>query len=188
MSDSVINPLLDKGYLPHALIRIGIRRQLADRLQSISTTSLEAAYQSKMKYVELLRTRPIAIETTTANEQHYEVGTDVLKGCLGPRMKYSACLYKDGNETLGEAEDKMLELYVERAGLMDGMSILDLGYVYSPFHTPRAQRSRASTFLTANTPTAAAGVPPPCTSPPGSQTPRSRPFPIRGHKRSALIQ
>ncbi|KAF2789288.1 cyclopropane-fatty-acyl-phospholipid synthase-like protein [Melanomma pulvis-pyrius CBS 109.77] len=127
MSDSLINPLLDKGYLPHAVIRLGIRRQLADRLSSISTTSLEAAYQSKMKYVELLRTRPIAIETTTANEQHYEVGTDVLKGCLGPRMKYSACLYEKGNETLGEAEDEMLGLYVERAGLKDGMRILDLG-------------------------------------------------------------
>ncbi|KAF2715332.1 cyclopropane-fatty-acyl-phospholipid synthase-like protein [Pleomassaria siparia CBS 279.74] len=127
MSDSLINPLLDGGYLPHALIRVGIRRQLADRLQSISTTSLTSAYESKMKYVELLRTRPIAIETSTANEQHYEVGTDVLKGCLGPRMKYSACLYEQGKETLGQAEEKMLGLYVERAGLKDGMRILDLG-------------------------------------------------------------
>ena len=129
MSDSLINPLLDNGYLPHALIRLGIRRQLADRLSSISSTSLEAAYASKMKYVELLRTRPIAIETSTANEQHYEVGTDVLIGCLGPRMKYSSCLYEKGSETLGEAEEKMLALYVERAGLKDGMKVLDLGYV-----------------------------------------------------------
>ncbi|PSN71592.1 cyclopropane-fatty-acyl-phospholipid synthase-like protein [Corynespora cassiicola Philippines] len=127
MSDSVINPLLDKGYLPHALIRVGIRRQLADRLQSIATTSLEEAYQSKMRYVELLRTRPIAIETATANEQHYEVGTGALKGMLGPRMKYSACLYEKGGETLAQAEIAMLRLYVERAQLEDGMSILDLG-------------------------------------------------------------
>ncbi|KAF1946981.1 S-adenosyl-L-methionine-dependent methyltransferase [Clathrospora elynae] len=126
-TDSVINPLLDNGYLPHPIIRLGIRRQLADRLQSIATTSLEAGYESKMKYVELLRERPIAIETSTANEQHYEVGTSVLKGMLGPRMKYSACLYKKGGETLGEAEIRMLELYVERAELRDGMSVLDLG-------------------------------------------------------------
>jgi hypothetical protein len=128
--DSLINPLLDNGYLPHAVIRVGIRRQLADRLQSIATTSLESGYASKMKYVELLRERPIAIETNTANEQHYEVGTDVLKGMLGPRMKYSACLYGphgEGGETLGEAEVAMLRLYVERAELRDGMSILDLG-------------------------------------------------------------
>lgn len=121
---------MDNGYLPHPVIRVGIRRQLADRLQSIATTSMEAAYESKMNYVKLLRTRPIAIETKTANEQHYEVGTDVLKGMLGPRMKYSACLYKKGGETLAQAEIAMLRLYTERAELKDGMSILDLGYVF----------------------------------------------------------
>jgi hypothetical protein len=111
------------------VIRVGIRRQLADRLSSIATTSLESGYASKMKYVELLRERPIAIETGTANEQHYEVGTSVLKGMLGPRMKYSSCLYEKGKEGLGEAEIAMLKLYVERAELRDGMSVLDLGYV-----------------------------------------------------------
>ncbi|KAF2474171.1 cyclopropane-fatty-acyl-phospholipid synthase-like protein [Lindgomyces ingoldianus] len=127
MSDALINPLLDGGYLPHPLIRLGIRRQLADRLQSISSTSLEAAYESKMKYVQLLRTRPIAVETAAANEQHYEVGTGVLQGCLGPRMKYSSCLYEKGGETLAQAEVAMLRLYVERAELRDGMKVLDLG-------------------------------------------------------------
>ncbi|KAF2181738.1 cyclopropane-fatty-acyl-phospholipid synthase-like protein [Zopfia rhizophila CBS 207.26] len=127
MNESLINPLLDKGYLPHPLIRIGIRRQLADRLTSISSTSLEAAYQSKMKYVQALTTRPIAIETAMANEQHYEVGTGVLKACLGPRMKYSCCLYEKGGETLAQAEIAMLRIYVERAGLVDGMRVLDLG-------------------------------------------------------------
>ncbi|KAF2004475.1 S-adenosyl-L-methionine-dependent methyltransferase [Amniculicola lignicola CBS 123094] len=127
MSDSIINPLLDHGYLPHFVIRRGIRAQLADRLRSISTTSLESAYSTKMKYVDLLRTRPIAIETSTANEQHYEVGTGVLKGMLGPRMKYSACLYEKGGETLAQAEIAMLKVYVERAELVDGMRVLDLG-------------------------------------------------------------
>lgn len=127
----MINPLLDNGYLPHPVIRVGIRRQLADRLHSIATTSLESAYESKMNYVKLLRTRPIAIETSTANEQHYEVGTSVLQGMLGPRMKYSACLYEKGGETLAQAEIAMLRLYVERAELKDGMRILDLGYVVS---------------------------------------------------------
>jgi cation-transporting ATPase 13A3/4/5 len=87
-----------------------------------------------MKYVELLRSRPIAIETAAANEQHYEVGTGVLQACLGPRMKYSCALYPKGNETLGEAEIRMLESYVVKAGLQDGMSVLDLGYVFDfPF-------------------------------------------------------
>ena len=80
-----------------------------------------------MAYVKSLRTRPMAIETAAANTQHYEVGTGVLQACLGPRMKYSACLYPTGKETLGQAEVEMLELTTERAQLADGMSILDLG-------------------------------------------------------------
>ena len=80
-----------------------------------------------MQYVKELHTLPIAVETAAANEQHYEVGTGVLKACLGPRMKYSGCLYPNGTETLEQAEVAMLKNYVEKAELADGMKILDLG-------------------------------------------------------------
>ena len=80
-----------------------------------------------MHYVKALRNRPMAIETKAANTQHYEVGTGIHEACLGPRMKYSSCLYPTGKETLGQAEVEMLETYVEKAQLMDGMNILDLG-------------------------------------------------------------
>ncbi|KAF2490271.1 S-adenosyl-L-methionine-dependent methyltransferase [Lophium mytilinum] len=127
-----LDTLLDNGYLPHPIIRRGIRSQLRGRIADISTTNLSKAYATKMKYVQALRQRPIAIETATANTQHYEVGTGVLKGCLGPQMKYSCCWYQDeelkkGNVSLAEAEDAMLDLYVKRAGLGEGMRILDLG-------------------------------------------------------------
>jgi len=80
-----------------------------------------------MSYVADLRSRPIAIETAKANTQHYEVGTSVLQAYLGPRMKYSACLYPTGGETLAQAEIAMLESYVDKAGLCDGQEMLDLG-------------------------------------------------------------
>ena len=44
-----------------------------------------------------------------------------------PWMKYSFCLYLTGAETLAEAEIAMLELYVDRTELSNGMSALDLG-------------------------------------------------------------
>jgi hypothetical protein len=44
-------------------------------------------------------------------------------------MKYSCCLYPKGGETLAQAEIAMLETYVKKAQLMNGMSILDLGWV-----------------------------------------------------------
>ncbi|QDS69974.1 hypothetical protein FKW77_002955 [Venturia effusa] len=134
-----LDRILDSGYLPQAIIRIGIRRQLAERLRDIATTTLSDAYETKMKYINALRTRPMAVETGKANEQHYEVGTGVLQACLGKRMKYSCCLYEDargkevggaggmGDGGLDEAEERMLGDYVRKAGLKDGMTILDLG-------------------------------------------------------------
>ncbi|KAI1331942.1 methyltransferase [Xylariaceae sp. FL0255] len=119
--------VLDNGYLPHAVIRVGIRRQLAQRLEEIKSSTFASTVQRKMTYIDLLRTRPIAIETDTANTQHYEVGTGVLVEMLGPRMKYSSCLYPKGGETLAQAEVAMLQTYIEKAGLKDGMDILDLG-------------------------------------------------------------
>ena len=126
-TDRITDWVLDGGYLPQVVIRFGIRLQLRDRIRIIQSTSLEEACKTKMQYIKALRTRPMAIETKTANAQHYEVGTGVLQACLGPRMKYSSCLYPTGKETLGQAEVEMLETYVDRAQLVDGMKILDLG-------------------------------------------------------------
>ncbi|KAF2457011.1 S-adenosyl-L-methionine-dependent methyltransferase [Lineolata rhizophorae] len=130
-SGSYLNAVLDSGILPHYVIRVGIRRQLAQRVAMIRSSSLAAAYESKMDYIKALRTRPMAIETDTANKQHYEVGTGVLKACLGMRMKYSCCLYdlesRNGPGSLDEAELRMMDSYAERAELQDGMRILDLG-------------------------------------------------------------
>ena len=121
--------VLDRGFLPQAVIRYGIRIQLRDRLRTIRSKSLEEEYENKMQFIALLRSRPIAIETTTANTQHYEVGTEIMQACLGPRMKYSCCFYPNGRETLGQAEVEMLESYVKKAEITDGMKILDLGCV-----------------------------------------------------------
>jgi hypothetical protein len=127
--ETITDTLLDGGYLPHPVIRVGIRRQLADRIRQTSSATLSAALERKMGFVEALRKRPIAIETDKANDQHYEVGTGVMIGTLGPRMKYSSCLYPTGKETLAQAEDAMLACYIERGQLKDGMKILDLGLV-----------------------------------------------------------
>ena len=116
----MIDTLLEKNLLPDALIRFGIRRLLAQRLRE------EAGYD-RARYLADLRTRPIAEETRAANEQHYEVPTRFYQYCLGKRLKYSGCLYPTGRETLDEAEERMLALYVERARITDGQEILELG-------------------------------------------------------------
>lgn len=116
--------LAEQGYLPDWLIRAGIRALLGKRLKK-EKTRIASSDESEM--VRMLQRSPVALATDEANEQHYEVPAAFFETVLGPRLKYSCCLYADPNTTLGEAEEAMLKLCCERAELKDGMKILDLG-------------------------------------------------------------
>ncbi len=74
-----------------------------------------------------MRTRPIAEHTDAANDQHYEVPAEFFRLVLGPRLKYSSCLYDNGARTLAQAEDRALTATCEHARLEDGQDILELG-------------------------------------------------------------
>ena len=119
--------LCERGLVPDFLTRYGIRKLCEQRLRDEHDGDLDRADARFRTLLSELRSSPIAIETAAANEQHYEVPTRFFELCLGKRLKYSGCYYPDGNETLDEAEEKMLALYGERAELKDGMRILELG-------------------------------------------------------------
>jgi cyclopropane-fatty-acyl-phospholipid synthase len=92
-------PLLDSGYVPDFLLREGIRHLLGRRLASLRLNEqphFDQQHATKMDFINELKFKPIAVHTKKANEQHYEVSTEFLKMCLGPRMKYSCCLFPDG--------------------------------------------------------------------------------------------
>lgn len=118
------------GYVPDFLIRYGIRIQLRHHLTLLRTTSATTELQQKMNIVEELHTLPIAIATDTANTQHYEVPAKFYDLCLGPCKKYSSGLWPSSKTTFEESEVHMLDLYCERAGVEDGMKVVDLGEYY----------------------------------------------------------
>ncbi len=117
---SVAIELAERGLLPDRLTRFGIRRLLRSRLVDNSPGTSEA-------FVASLREAPVAIEQRAANEQHYEVPPAFYELVLGPHLKYSSCWFERGDESLAEAEAAMLALTCERAGLRDGMRILEIG-------------------------------------------------------------
>lgn len=120
----MIDTLLEKNWLPDWLIRIGIRRLLRQRLRDEASPDNEAKVRA---FANELRHLPIAVNTAESKEQHYEVPTLFYQKSLGPRLKYSSCFYERGDETLGQAEEKMLGLTCERARISDGLKILELG-------------------------------------------------------------
>ena len=94
----------------------------------LSSDSVEEELQKKMDIVHKLKTMPIAIATDEANEQHYEVPAAFYDLCLGPRKKYSSGYWPTPSTTFEQSEVHMLDKYCEKAGVKDGMSIVDLGW------------------------------------------------------------
>jgi cyclopropane-fatty-acyl-phospholipid synthase len=113
--------------VPDPLVRLGMRQVLRQRLKTERTRDDEAAGRGAGAFADAMRREPIAIATRTANEQHYELPPEFFRLVLGPRLKYSSCWWPEGVETLAEAEERMLALTCLRAGVEDGMEVLDLG-------------------------------------------------------------
>ena len=123
----MIDSLLIRDVFPDPVLRFGIRRLLRQRLREEDAGEVGAQRARLMTLVDELRASPVAIETAAANAQHYEVPTRFYQLCLGPNLKYSSCFYRTFQESLGEAEEIMLALTCERAGIADGQEILELG-------------------------------------------------------------
>jgi len=122
-AEALVDRLIASGRLPDPLLRAGVHAACATRLRRERRRGPEA----KEAFVELLRSSPIAEQVEKANEQHYEVQAEFFRLVLGPRLKYSSCLWPDGVATLAGAEEAMLALTCERARVEDGMTLLDLG-------------------------------------------------------------
>ena len=58
---------------------------------------------------------------------HIKIPGDFFKLVLEKNLKYSSSLWLDKNDDLNTAETNMLELYCQKAKIIDGQSILELG-------------------------------------------------------------
>lgn len=119
--------LAESGQLPDSVIRFGIRRLLRGRLAEQAAGDPFLAAERLASFADALREAPIALRPERANDQHYEVPPAFFREVLGPRLKYSCALFDGPEDTLRGAEDRMLDLTCQRAGIEDGMRVLDLG-------------------------------------------------------------
>ena len=119
--------LAEKGLLPDAIIRLGIRRLCRQRLVDASNSNDTLMEQEHAAWIDVLKESPIALVPEKANEQHYEVPPRLFELVLGDRLKYSSGLWPEGVSSLDESEVAMLKLTIQRAGLVDGQDVLELG-------------------------------------------------------------
>jgi cyclopropane-fatty-acyl-phospholipid synthase len=119
--------LAERGWLPDVALRAGIRQMVARRRRSMQKQVADSSTAGKQVFAQRLAEGPIAVHTAAANEQHYEVPARFFEEVLGPRLKYSSCYYPTPETTLAEAEEAMLAMTCQRADLVDGQQILELG-------------------------------------------------------------
>ena len=113
---------VERVALPDSITRAGIAllvERTSRRLQHVDPAMERAFAETMAQY-------PIALHPDDANAQHYELPPAFFAHILGPRRKYSCCLY-DGVTTLAAAEERALAETATHAGLADGQRILELG-------------------------------------------------------------
>ncbi len=117
----------ESGLVPDTVIRSGMRRLLERKLIEIYAGDVELASNTLSEFTAMMRLSPVALVPELANEQHYEVPAAFFKQVLGENRKYSCCHWSQDVSTLSEAEAEALRITVDRAGIRDGMKVLDLG-------------------------------------------------------------
>ncbi len=147
MSWSLAFKALEKDLLPDWIIRKGIRQLLATRIKEHSRDNVETQQEDLRNFVRELRSNPIAVETATANDQHYEVPAEFFQLVLGAHLKYSCGYWRPGVTELSDAEEAMLLLYEQRAQLEDGQDVIDLGCGWGSLSLWLAKRHPRSRIL-----------------------------------------
>ena len=124
---NLANELSEKGWLPDAVIRTGIRTLLERRRTEIKADDAEAVSDLTGAFITAMDSAEIAPLPQKANEQHYEVPAKFFRQVLGTHMKYSCGYWDADTGSLDASEEMALQLTCEHAQLADGMSILELG-------------------------------------------------------------
>ena len=145
---SVLTELAERGWLPDALIRHGIRILNKKRLQMEDKGNVEAQRAALAQFIADMRQSPIAVRIEKPKEQHYAVPPAFFKLVLGRHLKYSGCFWDVDTKALDQAEAQMLTITAERAQLADGMDVLELGCGWGSLSLWLAENYPASRFIT----------------------------------------
>lgn len=126
---------------PDFIVRPAIAALVAGARKGLQETP-----DADARFAREMAGRVIAEHVEAANAQHYELPAEFFRICLGPRLKYSCCLYPAGTESLAQAEEAALAETAQHAGLADGQHVLELGCGWGSLSLWMAERYPASTI------------------------------------------
>lgn len=138
--NSLTNRLAESGCIPDPLLRLSMRRMCAQWLKAEREDDTEGVFIRQRTWLEGLRNSTLELEPYAPPQPQQELPANFFKLCLGRQMKYSCCYWEDGVASLNMAEDRMLRLYAERAGVANGQRILELGSGWGSLTLSLAER------------------------------------------------
>jgi cyclopropane-fatty-acyl-phospholipid synthase len=138
---AVATRAVERAPLPDLVTRLGVGYLVAR-----ARRALAAGPANDESFAAAMAARPIAENTAEANAQHYEVPADFFRRVLGPRLKYSSCLYETPGAGLARAEDAALAQTCDHAALADGQKVLELGCGWGSLSLWMAERYPLSTI------------------------------------------
>jgi cyclopropane-fatty-acyl-phospholipid synthase len=139
---SAINTI-ERTPLPDPLTRYGIQFLVGRTRRRLSAGPMS----TEGDFARAMTEHPIATHVEAANEQHYELPPAFFGLTLGPRRKYSSCLYGNGAETLALAEVHALEETIAHADIINGQRILELGCGWGSLTLFMAERFPAARIV-----------------------------------------
>ena len=138
----------EAGRFPDPVIRAAIYLRLKVKVAVETRGGPSAVDERKQELLADRAAGPVTTHVTAANQQHYEVPSPFFGLILGPRLRYSSCYWPPEVTDLAEAEEVALAQTVERAGLVDGERILELGAGWGSLSLYMAERFPRSEIVT----------------------------------------
>lgn len=136
--------LAEQGALPDVILRAAMRSMIAQRATELAGADSEMLDQ---RYALDIEGQPLALHTTAANTQHYEVPAEFFEHALGKRLKYSCGYWPHSKGDLDSAEEAALFMAEQRAQIEPGQQILELGCGWGSFSLWIAERFPTSSVV-----------------------------------------
>ena len=147
MLGRLVDSVLRRGLLPDVALRSIVRSRVKELEASFDQLGTDEYAALQADLLARLEADPITVAADEANRQHYDLPPEFFATVLGPWLKYSCCSWSEETTSLAGAEEAMLALTAERAGLRDGQTILDLGCGWGSLVLWAAERYPESRLL-----------------------------------------
>ncbi|MGA9658878.1 MAG: cyclopropane-fatty-acyl-phospholipid synthase family protein [Asticcacaulis sp.] len=133
----------ERAPLPDSLTLGGIDWLVGRTRHQLKSVDAEA----EAAFAAAMQAYPIAQHADAANAQHYEIPDAFFALILGPKRKYSSCLYPEASTTLAQTEIFALTETCQHADLKDGQTVLELGCGWGSLSLFMAQAYPASKIV-----------------------------------------